>query len=109
MLHLTISVDYDGTFTADPIGMSAVIRSLRQRGHRVIIVTAREKTEDNFDEIESALKSYGAGATAIYMTSSQAKRSYMENLGIIVNVWIDDNPQAVVSGCAVGGWVTPDK
>lgn len=55
--RLTISLDFDETFTADPEFWLGFIKSAQVRGHRIICVTARYDSLGNREELEKAINS----------------------------------------------------
>jgi hypothetical protein len=93
---LIIALDYDGTFTEDEVLWSNFILHCRNRGHRIIIVTMRYESEEIGRNVESGKDvKWLIGADNVFFTSRMAKKPFMERLGIHVNIWIDDHPQAV--------------
>lgn len=88
---MNIGLDYDDTFTRDPWMWTGIIRIMRQAGHRVYIVTWRSESEST--EIYSKL---GDKLDGIYPTNRKAKKKFMEAQGIIIDVWIDDMPLAIL-------------
>ena len=76
---MLIALDYDKTYTADPVLWDDFIKSAQNRGHEVKIVTMRYPREP----IDAA------PADVIY-TSRKAKASYVK-----ADIWIDDRPQWV--------------
>jgi hydroxymethylpyrimidine pyrophosphatase-like HAD family hydrolase len=92
---MTFALDFDDTFTADPPCFAALIELAKQHGHKVLIVTARHRTEENIREIMEATE---LSRGSIYLTSLQPKMWYMQEQGVHIDVWIDDNPNAVVNG-----------
>lgn len=91
---LTIAIDYDDTFTADPLLFEYFMMESAGRGHKVICVTARHYTPENKEELKSELPK----GTLIYFTGHRSKMEYMAEQGIIPNIWIDDQPKVVVHG-----------
>ena len=92
--HLTIAVDFDMTFTADPALFGSMIRLMRERGHTVLLVTCRKKTFENEREISLALKAQGI-QIPILMTSHNLKSQYCTEQGYRVHIWIDDAPENI--------------
>lgn len=85
---LTIALDYDGTYTADPGLWQRFILEARKRGHRVFIVTCRMKEcEIHCESIPKSQHVY---------TNMAAKQWYCESvLGMNVDIWIDDSPKYI--------------
>jgi len=89
---MNISLDFDGTITADPDFWYKFCVLAKAAGHRVYIVTMRypeEVVETKTGHVFDAL------VEDIIYTHRSAKRPYVENLGIDIDIWIDDNPRAV--------------
>lgn len=92
MLKTVFSFDFDNTISRDPEGMLWVMDLLRRRGHDVIVCTARLNdlhTED-FDFIRE--RGY-----KVYWSNHQSKNDYLRSVGIKVDVWVDDCPDAVLN------------
>lgn len=89
--ELTIAIDFDDTFTADPDAWRDVIRILRHSGHRVICVSARRDDFANRRELTEALPS-GVDVLLAYDTP---KRNFAASRGYDVNIWIDDKPECI--------------
>ena len=87
---MMLSLDYDDTYTRDPIFWDAVIVLATQRGHSVICVTAR--SEQYRQEVTDALASK---VEAILCTNGKAKFLAAHRAGYMPSVWIDDAPQWV--------------
>ena len=76
---MKIALDYDKTYTADPVLWGAFIATASARGHDVKIVTMRRPDERVLD----------APAEVVY-TSRKAKSSVYS-----ADIWIDDSPHWV--------------
>lgn len=90
----TFSLDFDDTFTADPELWSFFVAKAQVLGHRVVCVTARFKTEGNLQELKRALP----GGVEILFCGPTPKRKHATNNAIEIDVWIDDYPEAIVTG-----------
>lgn len=88
--QLTFALDYDETYTADRDLWDCFIGHAQQRGHRVIGVTCRRRTEENLAEVQMPVP--------VYYTDLGSKRHHMERLGVKVDIWIDDDPKCVEFG-----------
>lgn len=97
MKQLTIGMDYDNTFTADPKLWSMFVQKARSLGHRVIIVTARQNTEENNDDINAMLDHWSCQMPIIF-SSLGSKLHAVEKRGIDIDIWIDDDPVSLVRG-----------
>ncbi|MCW5156378.1 HAD family hydrolase [Burkholderia cenocepacia] len=87
---MNVALDFDGTFTEDPEAWHVVIDLFLKRGHSVFLVTMRHPNEAN-----RAMKDLAKKITVIF-TSRQAKKKFVEEQGIKINVWIDDNPHWIL-------------
>ncbi|QXV71762.1 hypothetical protein psageK4_108 [Pseudomonas phage psageK4] len=66
--------------------------ALEKGGYHVIVCTWRTPTtypEDLKFLVDKGFK--------VYYTSGQAKQDYMAKQGIRVNIWVDDNPFAILN------------
>lgn len=91
---MNVSLDYDKTYTEDPECWKKVVRSLQSSGHKVFCVTLRSKEIDyhkDFDVLELM------GVRNVFC-DGRPKRKTTEDLGIKIDVWIDDAPEAVTNG-----------
>ena len=86
---LKIALDFDDCYTRDPVLFTEFINYARERGHEVHIVTMRQA--DDKPELEALISS----ATSIHTTNLNAKRPFMEDRGIDIDIWIDDRPEYV--------------
>lgn len=96
---MIIALDYDDTYTRDPLMWDQFIRLAIASGHTVICVTMRYEGE-SWDVRESIGK-----LCAVYCTGRRAKLEYMTEIGRIPDVWIDDSPMFITQGAAVSRFV----
>lgn len=90
---LSIALDYDDTYSADPEFWENFLQLAENCGHNVFIVTYRDERYD-FDRTLSLLKNNG---TKVYFTRGVAKQWWMEQFSDeTVNIWIDDKPEAIL-------------
>ena len=87
MKPLTISIDLDKTWTADPTAFALIAHSFRARGHTVIICTRR--TELSHDE-RSTLQI--PEFVSLFFASYGFKR---DAVPFPVDIWIDDEPGTI--------------
>lgn len=93
---LVIALDIDGTYTEDIKMWDAFIKLAQSAGHNVIICTMRYHG-GQYGNIESKeLIEIFTDVCPIYFTGRQAKKPYMEALGINVDIWIDDTPEWIL-------------
>ena len=83
---MLISLDYDGTYTADPELWLDFVKHAQSNGHTVICVTMRYPHENNVDLRLTALVN-------VMYTSRKAKKQFARTQGVVPTIWIDDNPE----------------
>lgn len=82
--------DFDNTISRDPEGFLKIMHTLEMRGHVCYVVTARLSTM--YPDDLNFLKDKGY---RVFFTELKAKRKYMQDQGIEIDVWVDDKPEAV--------------
>lgn len=87
---MRIALDFDGTYTEDPEFWNGFIIAAQRKDHTVQIVTFREKdtplpNEDWFRDI----------GVLVFYTAREAKKRYMDRMGLAIDIWIDDNPDLI--------------
>lgn len=88
---MKIGLDYDETYTKDPILWAAFVALARAQGHEVRIVTARSPTEDKIEDVGDIPVIYCDGVAKRFHCTWFAN----DRKGWIPDVWIDDKPQSV--------------
>ena len=91
---MNISVDFDETYTRDPILWDEFIKRAQERGHTVYCITARPPTKENKTEVYEALAGL-IGKDNCLFTDCMAKAKYAYEKGVHIDVWIDDLPSNV--------------
>lgn len=86
---MLISIDYDGTFTADPDLWRRFIADAERQGHRVICVTGRKAAPDYSREPRLP------ESVPVVLAGDDWKRHAAAKAGYAVTVWIDDMPEMV--------------
>lgn len=90
---MKIAVDYDKTFTTNKgFWLEFMIRA-QELGWEVFIATQRHPELDwneDFDQLEAwhDIKTY--------FTDGKAKKQALEELGIYVDIWVDDMPEKIL-------------
>ena len=84
---MLIALDYDGTYTEDPIFWNLFIKNSIYHDHEVICVTMR------YDNDAERIKDFPGN---IIYTGRTAKQNYTLQHNINIDVWIDDSPQWIV-------------
>jgi hypothetical protein len=92
---MTISVDFDRTFAADPQLWGEFARQSAAAGNRVVMVSRRPDTPENQDEIAQTLGDYREAFDAVLLVGERLKDEAAREAGIEVDVWVDDSPQFV--------------
>lgn len=111
----TICIDYDGTFDRLPGLFARFILDARKCGCRVFIVSCRkcECTPETHCENHRDMKQFaidsmldcglqiasdGSAVVNVLLTNGAPKRWFMEQRGIKVDIWIDDEPMTIEYG-----------
>lgn len=87
-----IAFDFDDTISDNETAWLMVMKLLEKQGYHCVVVTWRRPTawpEDLQNIVDAGFK--------VYYTSMKAKQLYMESQGIKVDIWIDDNPWAILN------------
>lgn len=87
-----VAFDFDETISDNEMAWLLVMRLLESKGYHCIVVTWRAPTQYPEDLQFLVDKGY-----KVYYTSRQAKELYMQRLGIKVDIWVDDNPFAILN------------
>jgi len=84
---MNLSLDYDNTYTRDPVFWDTFIESCNAHGHIVYCVTMRTPAEgvSVIEDLQSKVKE-------IIFTSRKNKHDVCFAKGISIDVWIDDIP-----------------
>lgn len=85
-MSLLIALDYDDTYTADPLLWDQFIALARTRGHQVICVTGRREPP-GLHERQIPCRIVCAGG--------EYKRHAAAKAGHAVHIWIDDMPELI--------------
>lgn len=89
----TIGLDYDDTFSVHPAAWAHAMAILRQiGGFRILGVTFRNR------EQEITCPHYHTVCDAIIYTAGKPKHKTAQDLGHVVDIWIDDKPQWIHPG-----------
>lgn len=93
---LTISIDFDGTFTAAPGLWRSFVTDAIARGNRVVCITRREDTDENRHELRLAFgELHDELARVLLCGPNTQKRTAAEDAGLDVDIWIDDSPEKI--------------
>ena len=91
---LNIAVDFDDTFSADPIMFKEVIKIFKSRGHKVYLVTYRHGDINHV--ANSDIFDHKDVFDDIFFTGYNAKDNFMKSQNIKIDIWIDDYPYSIV-------------
>lgn len=93
---LTVSIDFDGTFAAAPALWTEFVRSCREAGNNVLMITRREDTPENREHVSRVLgDAEPLLDTVIFAGLGKAKKQAADEAGVTVDIWIDDVPSTV--------------
>lgn len=87
-----VAFDFDETISDNEIAWLNVMQLLERQAYHCIIVTWRRPTQYPED-----LKMFIDKGFKVYYTSQQAKQTYMQSMGVKVDIWVDDNPFAILN------------
>jgi hypothetical protein len=88
---MNIALDFDDTYTRDPVMWDQFISLVQSRGHDIRIVTFRKRS------MNDAALDYLATKMPVIFTEFTQKRAFTNKMGWIVDVWIDDSPEFIVN------------
>lgn len=91
---MTISLDFDDTFTADPELWTAFVQQAHARGHTVLLTTNRPWAFRR--EVHKAVA--GLPFREVIFAGRTPKRLAARQRGYEVDVWVDDLPHTVDLG-----------
>lgn len=94
---MRLALDYDKTYTLDKEFWQWIIVAAQERGHEVIICTIRHPELDWHPDFKLLQHNFGVKT---YFTDGWPKKQFMENEGIVIDVWIDDSPKSIINGSA---------
>ncbi len=92
MPALTIGIDYDDTYTADPMLWARFIGDARRSGHVVVCVTARREPPDFTRDPPLPPD------VRIVCAGQSWKKHAAAKAGFSVDIWIDDTPGLIEPG-----------
>jgi hypothetical protein len=93
---MTISVDFDRTFSADPRLWGEFARKAVADGNRVVMISRRPEADR--EVVVSSLGDYAEAFSDVLLVGSDTlKDDAAQAAGIDVDVWVDDSPQFIRS------------
>jgi hypothetical protein len=93
---MTISIDFDKTFAADPSLWGEFARQAKADGNTVVMVSRREDTPEDRQTVTRTLGDYADAFSEVLLVGGDTlKDDAAKAAGIDVDVWVDDSPQTV--------------
>jgi HK97 family phage portal protein len=93
---MTISIDFDRTFSADPSLWGEFARQAKADGNTVVMVSRREDTGDDRKTVTDTLGDYADAFSQVLLVGGDTlKEDGASAAGINVDVWVDDSPQTI--------------
>lgn len=88
-MNKNIAIDYDDTLSLNILMWEKIIELFKSFGFNIYVVTYRDSSQ--FGDIYkfNSIKDY------IY-TSGKAKKTYCKDMGIEIDIWIDDCPESII-------------
>ena len=95
---MNLALDYDNTYTRDPIFWNLVIDHAQNRGHKVYCITSRSPKDsaEVYDDLAKLI-----GKDACMFTNMSAKKTFAFKNNVSIDVWIDDSPFFIENGVGV--------
>ncbi len=94
---LTLSIDFDRTFSADPQLWGEFARTAVADGNTVVMVSRREDTPEDRQTVTDTLGDYADAFSQVLLVGDRLKDEAAKEAGIEVDVWVDDSPQFIRS------------
>lgn len=88
---MNISLDYDNTYTADPVLWNWFISAALTRGHKVYCVTSRTDKPENHELLRNNLPNN----IPVIFCNHNLKKEMTDKKNIYIDVWIDDIPEDI--------------
>ena len=92
---MTVSIDFDRTFAADPALWGKFARKAVADGNTVVMVSRRPDTPENQQEVSDTLGDYREAFAQVLLVGDRLKDEAAREAGVAVDVWVDDSPQFV--------------
>jgi len=100
---MTISIDFDETFSKDPVMWGEFAMKADAQGNTVYMITRREDTPENQAFIKETIGEHNHAFTGVLLIGEgMQKADAAAAAGIAVDVWIDDAPETIQSGTQDG-------
>jgi HK97 family phage portal protein len=94
---MTVSIDFDRTFAADPQMWGEFAKKAVADGNTVVMISRRP--ESDREEVISSLGDYAESFSQVLLVGGDTlKADAADEAGIKVDVWVDDSPQTIKKG-----------
>jgi hypothetical protein len=91
---MTISIDFDRTFSADPQMWGEFARKAVANGNTVVMISRRPEADRG--EVIASLGDYAESFSDVLLVGGDTlKADAAQAAGIAVDVWVDDSPQTI--------------
>jgi hypothetical protein len=91
---MTVSIDFDRTFAADPALWGEFARQAVADGNTVVMISRRP--ESDREEVIASLGDYAESFSQVLLVGGDTlKADAADAAGIAVDVWVDDSPQTI--------------
>jgi HK97 family phage portal protein len=95
---MTISIDFDRTFAADPQLWGEFARKSVAEGNTVVMISRRPDTPEDRQTVTETLGEYAPAFSQVLLVGGDTlKADAAQAAGISVDVWVDDSPQFIRS------------
>ena len=95
---MTISIDFDRTFSADPQLWGEFATKSVADGNTVVMISRRPDTAEDRKTVTETLGDYAPAFSQVLLVGSETlKADAAQAAGIAVDVWVDDSPQFIRS------------
>jgi len=91
---MTVSIDFDRTFSADPQMWGEFARKAVADGNTVVMISRRPEADR--EEVIASLGDYAESFSRVLLVGGDTlKADAADAAGISVDVWVDDSPQTI--------------
>ena len=93
---MTVSIDFDRTFAADPALWGEFARKAVADGNTVVMISRRPDTPDDRQTVTDTLGDYADAFSQVLLVGGDTlKADAADAAGVSVDVWVDDSPQTI--------------
>ena len=106
---MTLSIDFDRTFSAEPQLWGEFARKAVADGNTVVMVSRRPDTEEDRKTVTETLGDYADAFSQVLLVGDRLKDEAAREAGVNVDVWVDDSPQFIRSEPEVSAEEKPKR